>query len=250
MSRKIAARSYSGFTLIELVVVLAILAAIAGLVGPQIDSLRRSSDKGTASHTIATVSQNTQLYRTLKGNYPPRFDSLVQTSGTALYTKLSSKITVAMTTATVVAGAGTVADPNYLKSLADVGITQLMYHDESLAPNFSQNLPVNSGNTETTLTNTSTVATLVNPPVTSKGRNMVGSIYPDGIPAGVLIVLVGVGQNTTFIGQTIANTTYNRYVLAFAAYATGKRAQLIGSFDSTGDFLTQAIDEYNENAVE
>lgn len=259
MSRKIAARALSGFTLIELVVVLAILAAIAGLVVPQIDSLRRSSDKGTASHTIATVSQNTQLYRTLKGNYPHRFDSLLQPSG-ALHTKLSSKITAAMSTATVTAGAGTIADPNYLKSLADVGITQLMYHDEALAPNFSQNLPGNSGNTETTLTATSTVATLVNPPTTSKGRNMVGSIYPDGIPAGVLIVLVGVGQNTTSIGQTMqsapsyqgvdANTTYNRYVLAFAAYATGKRARLIGSFDSTGDFLTQEIDEYNENAVE
>jgi prepilin-type N-terminal cleavage/methylation domain-containing protein len=248
-----------GFTLIELVVVLAILAAIAGLVIPQIDGLRRSSDKGTASHTIGAVSMNTQLYRTLKGNYPNRFDSLINDSG-ALYSKLSSKVLPpnALTTFDLTNNA---TDGLYVKSLADVGITQFMYHNETApGPNFGQNLPGNSGNTESTLVVGSKVVVLDPTNVVSKSKNMIGSIYPDGIPTGVKIIIVGVGQNTTSIGQTMmsapsyqgvdANTTYNRYFLAFAAYATGKRARLIGSFDSTGDYLTQEVDEFNENSVE
>lgn len=245
----------SGFTLIELVVVLAILAAIAGLVVPQIDSLRRSSDKASASHTIATVSMNTQLFRTLKGSYPDRFDSLVNTAS-GKYVKLPSKVSVAMS-------AGTIADASELKSLADVGMKNFMYHNEALAPTFGQNLPGNSGNALTALAVGSVVATLDSTDSAtagSKRNNMIGSVYPAGIPAGVKIVLVGVGQNTTSIGQTMQsapsyqgvdpNKEYNRYLLAFAVYATGKRARLLGAFDSTGDYLTQEVDEFNENTVE
>ncbi|HYG73959.1 MAG TPA: prepilin-type N-terminal cleavage/methylation domain-containing protein [Planctomycetota bacterium] len=250
-----------GFTLIELVVVLAILAAIAGLVIPQVDSLRRSSDKGTASHTIAAVANNTQLYRTLKGVYPDRFDALLEgtttTSTTTLYPKLSSKVSVAF---------GTFALTNdstaglYLKSLQDVGFNRVMYHDSALPVNFGQNLPGNSGNAQKTLAVGDNVVVLDNSNATSKSKNMIGSVYPTGIPTGVKVIIVGVGQNTTSIGQTMqsapsyqgvdANTTYNRYFLAFAAYATGKRARLLGAFDSTGDYLTQEVDEFNENSVE
>jgi len=248
----------SGFTLIELVVVLAILAAIAGLVIPQIDGLRRSSDKGTASHTIGAVSNNTQLFRTLKGSYPERFDSLVDAGTSTLYPKLSPKVSVAMSTTTLTA--------NELKSLTDVGIKNLMYHVDG-ATSFGQKLPGNTGITETLLT-TGTSVVFLDPAAAanSKRTNMIGSCYPDGIPLDstsnpiLKIVIVGVGQNTTSIGQTMQsapsyqgvdpNKEYNRYMLAFGVYATGKRARLLGAFDSTGDYLTQEVDEFNENTVE
>ena len=66
-------RSYarkSGFTLIELVVVLAIIAALAGLVISQVAMLGRTTDMASSASNQAELANNIQLYFVLQKRFP------------------------------------------------------------------------------------------------------------------------------------------------------------------------------------
>lgn len=77
--RKLAVNQ--GFTLVELLVVLAILALLAGLVGPQVMKFLGSSKTKTAKLQIEEFSGALDLYRLEVGRYPSTnegLDALVQ----------------------------------------------------------------------------------------------------------------------------------------------------------------------------
>lgn len=63
-------QSVLGFTLVELLVVLAILGLLAGLVGPQVMKFLGSSKTKTAALQIADLSATLDLYRLEVGRYP------------------------------------------------------------------------------------------------------------------------------------------------------------------------------------
>lgn len=60
----------TGFTLVELLVVLAILGLLAGLVGPQVMKFLGSSKTKTASLQIEDLAATLDLYRLEVGRYP------------------------------------------------------------------------------------------------------------------------------------------------------------------------------------
>jgi prepilin-type N-terminal cleavage/methylation domain-containing protein len=62
----------SGFTLLEMVVVLFILAAVAGLSIPIVSMLGRSSDMAASAKTQSDLANNIQLFFTLQRRYPTR----------------------------------------------------------------------------------------------------------------------------------------------------------------------------------
>lgn len=256
-------RRQLGLTLIELVMVLVILVALAGLLVPQVDFLRRSSDKGTASVTMKNVSENLQLYRTLQGSYPDNWDSL--TDGSTFYSKLPKQSKYAVTT----------LNANEASSLTKIGINNLLDHDDSLA---YRGQPGDSGQTPRAVADGEAVVVVTDP-------DIVNSVYPgftaDGTTGDVTdgsgnspgsgiykvkLVTVGLGPNNQSIGQTMMSppayqgvdvlTEYNRYLVVFAVYdqdtsgASTKRAQVKAVLDSAGDFLNQEIIEFNENAIE
>lgn len=68
--RKPAQQSARGFTLVELLVVLAILGLLAGLVGPQVMKFLGSSKTKTAALQIEDLSATLDLYRLEVGSYP------------------------------------------------------------------------------------------------------------------------------------------------------------------------------------
>jgi general secretion pathway protein G len=63
-------RSARGFTLVELLVVLAILGLLAGLVGPQVMKFLGGSKTKTAGLQIHDLGATLDLYRLEIGNYP------------------------------------------------------------------------------------------------------------------------------------------------------------------------------------
>ena len=66
----------SGFTLVELLVVLAILGLLAGLVGPQVMKFLGTSKTKTAALQIQDLSATLDLYRLETGRYPTNEEGL------------------------------------------------------------------------------------------------------------------------------------------------------------------------------
>lgn len=69
-------RNESGFTMIELLVVLVILGLLAGLVGPQFFGKVDSSKVRTAETQIKMLKMALQTYRLDVGQYPQTLDAL------------------------------------------------------------------------------------------------------------------------------------------------------------------------------
>jgi general secretion pathway protein G len=74
-------RRRAGFTLVELLVVLAILGLLAGLVGPQVMKFLGTSKTKTAALQIEDLAATLDLYRLEMGNYPDQLEALVKDPG-------------------------------------------------------------------------------------------------------------------------------------------------------------------------
>ena len=66
----------AGFTLVELLVVLAILGLLAGLVGPQVMKFLGSSKSKTAALQVEDLAGTLDLYRLELGRYPSTSEGL------------------------------------------------------------------------------------------------------------------------------------------------------------------------------
>ena len=71
-----SARKAGGFTLVELLVVLAILGLLAGLVGPQVMKFLGSSKTKTAALQVEDLGATLDLYRLEVGRYPSTSEGL------------------------------------------------------------------------------------------------------------------------------------------------------------------------------
>jgi prepilin-type N-terminal cleavage/methylation domain-containing protein len=67
----------AGFTLVELVVVLVILATVAGLIIPAVAGLGRSTDMAASAKTQQDLAANLQQFFVLQKRYPQGLDSLL-----------------------------------------------------------------------------------------------------------------------------------------------------------------------------
>jgi general secretion pathway protein G len=66
----------AGFTLLELLVVLAILGLLAAIVGPQVIKYLGSSRSETARVQVRNIASSLQLYRLDVGRYPTKEEGL------------------------------------------------------------------------------------------------------------------------------------------------------------------------------
>ncbi|MEC9091676.1 MAG: prepilin-type N-terminal cleavage/methylation domain-containing protein [Planctomycetota bacterium] len=265
-----------GLTLIELVMVLIILTALAALVVPIIDSIRRTSDKATASFVMEQLVENVGLYRTLTGVYGGGFDTCLDETGLAAAANLSSKVESKCDIMQLTGNEG--------DKLDDL-IPTVMLHDP--AGPIYRNWPGNSGNTRVacggsggqssfwTITDAMMIESIY-PGATTNAAGTFPNVAEAGLGAGQIalgsgpgglktarLIILGVGPSYDGVGKTLVTAPgylgidgtkyYNRFYCIFACYdgfTVDKRPQLKGALDSTMDFLNQEIIEVLENSME
>ena len=66
-----------GFTLVELIVVLVIIAAVSGFVIPSVAALGRSTDMAASAKTQQDLANNLQQFFVLQKRFPQGMDSLL-----------------------------------------------------------------------------------------------------------------------------------------------------------------------------
>lgn len=254
-------RSRRGFTLIELVVVLMILAAIAGLVIPQVGMLGRTTDMAASAKTQADLASNLQLYFVLQKRFPQGLDSLLDTTG-AIYATDNADANlqtrglpksgsggVELSTALVPGELTNATNAEYLRSLSRAGLEFVYDHDTTV---------INSNNssaatTARALTGTFDVAELTE----TSSATLVARLVPQGIDeTRERVVAFGVGPRNAAIGKTLTNAPiypgndgryYGRYIAYFKIFASGERATLIGVTDCYGRAPDYTQQQFNES---
>lgn len=137
-------RDQRGFTLLELLVVVAILAVIAGALMVAYDGLQSKAAKGAASYNIAAVDQGVRTFKVVSGSYPNSLDSMLSSSdgtsgnGDAAIGSLTTGLKSRVGKAKLGDGVGGVltdadAEAAAVASLSNVGITSLRYLSEATA---------------------------------------------------------------------------------------------------------------------
>jgi prepilin-type N-terminal cleavage/methylation domain-containing protein len=246
----------SGLTLLELIIVVAILATLAGLVVSKIDWSRRQADMAASADTCAELARNIQLYYVETSYMPNGLDSLLVSGGTR-YSKLFSSLLTATGsshTAEIETGFGTADPDRRMSSLTRAHINMVFDHDEAVSDaNVSATIARNVDATGSSFL-------CVNP-----GSSLWNAIYPPDNPDSpthdqVSLVMLGVGARNSMIGRTIAmapmyshtepDEGYNRYIAIFAAYRNGSRAQLKMVVDSQVRTIYGAMHEFYQSAPE
>ena len=109
MKRRFSSAARCGLTLIELVVVMAIIAVLASMVIPRLDFLKAQAEHSASAGTQGDLGTIIQTFKTSSGKYPT-FDTLIASSGNTLYSKLQSQTAGSFLEATTIptpAGPGT-----------------------------------------------------------------------------------------------------------------------------------------------
>ncbi len=254
----------SGFTLIELVMVVMILAIVAGLAVPVVGWLRRSANYGAQANTAAALASNFEFYRTTYGNnaYPNYMDSLLQATDTTQLIDFTDSGWGDLFVAGSITG-----DPlDCFKG----SVTQVL--DHGTAYSGLQGNPGNSADTARAFyTDGGTAAcAVVDVDGADEPAKLLAELYPGATVdaaantityGGEVITLVGlgIGPSNTAVGRTMASApldprvdnseVYGRYTAIYAVYATrkGRRAQLKAIVNAKGRTVNNALSEFNQS---
>lgn len=252
----------AAFTLIELVVVLLILAAIAGLVIPQVGMLGRTTDMAVSAKTQADLASNIQLFFVLQKRYPNQLDSLLDTTqaGYAPVTPFPSGD--AQTFGLPVSGAdgawmGFTDNGTTLAQLTTAQLTSGQARSitrSGIAGIYDHATTGNANNSANTLR---AVASGEEVAVVQTGRALETKLVPNiANETGFILVAFGIGPRNSAISKTLTNCPtypgcdgkyYGRYIAVFKVYESGERATLAGVVDAYGRTPDYTQLQFNES---
>lgn len=237
----------AGFTLVELIVVVAILAVLAALVLSRFDTLLKDAGHAAGAASMADAGNAIETwYTATRGFYPDGWDTRMSSSGALLG---------ASTGATPVSGSTTVLPPELVGSTGrlatytltagdvlgfnNVGITTLFNMDAT--PLSETSRPNDWFNTSVTLSTGSTVA-MINQ-AGGNANKIIDHIFSQNLlnggantgvlPANTTLVAFGLGAHNTLVtGASSATGANNALGNANVKNAFMREAPVDGSFNS------------------
>lgn len=251
-----------GFTLVELLVVVAVLATVAALVIPRLGFAEERAAAATAAVGAGQLVSNLETYKVSTRSYPLGLDSLLaDTDADGTPDELYQNLWWHAAGPPTSPGFG----PRVYLAMQQLDPTGTDSYEQSLGHAFSSPggsvyfhdhdtdaaTPVNDSGIlrrDVTFAATDlfafvddTTAGFITPIIGQPLMDAAG--YPDGLPAGTRLVAFGVSSRSGLIGETMAtaplhtendNGSYARYLAIYAVYANGKSADLKVVVDSQG----------------
>lgn len=252
-----------GFTLMELLVVLSILALVAALAIPKMIDIYERSRSATQSYALADAMRMIEIFYGINHKYPDGWDALMVDGG-APYTRLSPNLKTPrtfFTTATLT--------PEQISSLGSGGIGHVFLHDDTITDRSNsgvdrRHLGTGSGHDGTANINTFVVVDkstgsdgldmLVNDFGLNPNKSATDTAYTR-IMANTYVVF-GAGPKSTMVQNTTneapilenANsaTSYSRVLVVFEVPNTGSsRAKLVGVLGPDGRTKAESAADFN-----
>lgn len=243
-----AARASAGFTLVEMLFVIALIVLVASVVLSQLGDVQTSSQHGVISVTQGQLLENLTQYYALNNAWPDQLDSLLHfdNPGWSPYPSLLLDLFA-------VGGKQrlTIADPPLtalqVQSLTNAGLLAVMDHRLATELNPPAN-PNDSGVNARILAAGDKIAWLND--TTTEGQRIIASFSP---PAGTRLAVFGLGVAnganrpvnpshrpslaTTPTAPSLDGdlTRYRRFLAVFAVFNGGARAKLLGILDASGE---------------
>jgi prepilin-type N-terminal cleavage/methylation domain-containing protein len=247
----------AGFTLIELVVVLAILAALAGLIIPKVDFLKASSESASSASNMQDITSNLQLYRTTKSRYPMGMDSLLDTSG-AIYSGLWNHTAgVPPSSLEVIDGSSLFTAMSHSLEYSSEDSGFVVYDHSATSTNYSNSATLANKRVLTgTAGSTQVVAIKAGNALLTK----LGVTDPASVPATTRFLCFGVGPNTKSVGTTMTvaplssgigavtpATNYCRYIAVYEVNSAKNTTKLRGVLDPLLNNIDARLTGYYNN---
>lgn len=242
-----------GLTLMELVVVLTILIALAAIVVPLFPNLLRRAHKATDATQTSEVTKAVQMYWAVNVGYPSEWDLMTVSTGTTAPDFLPADGGVPF------GGAAKIGNltANEVAALSRIGVTS-GHHFAATSPGHPTMNPYASASLTPTALSTSTPVFLIDPATTSgEVPTEIKNIYTNDPTAR--FVVFGIGPRSQMVGTVMQSAptsvpqnkdftpanTYSRVGVIFQvegvgiAAATGgtKRARFLGAIALEDDEL-------------
>jgi type II secretory pathway pseudopilin PulG len=251
-------RRTSGLTLLELVVVLAVLVVLAGMLVPIISGLGYQTNAATNATVVDEVTRAVRTYHARFDAQPDRWDSLLTSTGT-----LFSKLHPGLVGGSPSDPARTIADPTALEldaqqseSLRLAGITQLYDADDSQSANLAHvTLRIVANGGKVAQLSTSTGAARIMQDATAVGQSN-ASYHEDNE-----FILLGLGGNSALRGTVATEVpliqsadplhNYARVICIYMIPRTGAAAEevfpavFVGCILPDGTSRTDNLESYN-----
>jgi len=234
------AKSRGALTLIELVVVMAILVALAGILIPLVPGMLGRGEQSSAATNMSEISKWVQTFEAASGRYPLDWDSLTDGTATTL-TYLASSTTKGPFSGATPALQMTALTANQASALTGAGITQvqLMSTTQPTGTNLTFN-PYQSANKTT---NAQLIANAVNvPTLTLAGQSQIR--VGDGTTNAGTFVVFGLGDRASLVKSAFAPGMQDAPVVTYDAFTPDTKYGRFGvifqieGLDSTGTLFT------------
>ncbi|MGE3807385.1 MAG: prepilin-type N-terminal cleavage/methylation domain-containing protein [Gemmataceae bacterium] len=258
-------RKRNGFTLMELLIVVAILALLAAVAIPRLIDVFERSRSGVQSYNLADAARMIETYYGVNKKYPDGWDSLIdETSGT-IYANIHPNLAALLVPVTLEDDPATTIALDQKVSLNEAGIGHIFQHDATagVVPSdsgtFRHHLGTGTGHDGTT-----NVVTLTGIDTTagSSGYNFLVNdlgLAPNNsttLLTNNKFVVFGFGPKNTavqsvvqqapFLDQDKASTRYSRMLAVFMVpISGGGKARLVGVLGPDGRGLADSIRDYN-----